>query len=227
MKISKSTDFAEGQVLLLDKPLDWTSFQLVKKVRYLVKVKKVGHAGTLDPLATGLLIICTGKFTKIIQGIQDAEKEYTGTFTIGATRPSYDKETEINEEFDITSITEEQILETAKEFIGVVEQVPPIFSAIKVKGKRAYEYARKGEDIKLKPRNVTIREFEITKIALPEISFRVACSKGTYIRTLADDFGKALNNGAYLSSLRRTKIGEYSIDNSIQIDEFEKLLKES
>jgi tRNA pseudouridine55 synthase len=226
LKISKSTNFAEGQILLLDKPLTWTSFQLVKKVRYLVKVKKVGHAGTLDPLATGLLIICTGKATKKIQGIQDAEKEYTGTFTLGATRPSYDKETEIDQKFDISGITEEQIHETASKFTGVIEQTPPIFSAIKVKGKRAYEHARKGEDIKLKPRNVIIREFEITDISLPEVSFRVTCSKGTYIRTLANDFGKALNNGAYLSSLRRTKIGDYSIENSLQIEEFESLLKE-
>lgn len=225
MNISKSTDFAEGQILLLDKPLNWTSFQLVKKVRYLVKVKKVGHAGTLDPLATGLLIICTGKFTKIIQGIQDAEKEYTGTFTLGATRPSFDMETEIDQEFDISALTEEEIYDVAKKFTGEIEQTPPIYSAIKVNGKRAYTHARKGEDIKLKSRNVIIKEFEITNIALPDVSFRVRCSKGTYIRTLANDFGKALNNGAYLSSLRRTRIGEYLIQDSLQIDEFEELLK--
>lgn len=226
MGISKETNFAEGQILLFNKELKWTSFDLVKKARNIVGIKKVGHAGTLDPLATGLLIVCTGKATKLIQGIQDAEKEYTGSFTLGATRPSFDKETEIDASFPLDNITEDNIYEVAKSFLGLIEQTPPIYSAVKINGKRAYEHARKGEHVKLRSREVEIKEFEITNIELPEVYFRIRCSKGTYIRTIANDFGIKLNNGAYLSSLVRTRIGEYNLDDAMSIKGFEKILKE-
>ncbi|MCZ4317549.1 tRNA pseudouridine(55) synthase TruB [Aequorivita viscosa] len=223
-------DYKEGQVILIDKPLEWTSFQAVNKIRWLIKKSfgikkiKVGHAGTLDPLATGLLIICTGKFTKRIDTFQAQEKEYTGTFTLGATTPSYDLETEINNTFDISEITSEKIQEATKQFLGEIQQQPPVFSALKKEGKRLYEYARSGEEIEIPFRTITISEFEITKIELPIVHFRVACSKGTYIRSLANDFGKALNNGAHLSALRRTKIGDFSVDKAIDIEAFEKSL---
>jgi tRNA pseudouridine55 synthase len=199
-------DFQAGEVLLFDKPIGWTSFDVVNKVRYLIrshlgiKKIKVGHAGTLDPLATGLLILCTGKFTKRIQEFQDQDKEYTGTFFLGATTPSFDKETEIDKTYNISHITDDKILNAAKQLTGDIEQIPPLFSAIKIKGKRAYDYARKNKDVKLNPRKVSINEFEITGIDLPKIYFRVSCSKGTYIRSLARDFGEALNAGAYLTS---------------------------
>lgn len=210
-----------GKVLLVDKPLEWTSFDVVKKLKYKLKVKKIGHAGTLDPLATGLLILCTGKMTKQINTYQAQEKEYTGTFVIGSSTPSYDLETEINETRDISSLTKEKLEETAKTFIGVIEQVPPIFSAVKVDGKRAYKSARKGEEVKLKSREVTISEFQLTRISLPEVEFRVVCSKGTYIRSLARDFGLALDSVAHLSSLRRTRIGEFKVDSAKTIEEIE------
>jgi tRNA pseudouridine55 synthase len=219
-------DFKNGQVLLIDKPIDWTSFQVVNKLRGAIKKQfnlrkiKVGHAGTLDPLATGLLIICTGKFTKRIAEFQSQIKEYTGTFTIGSTTPSYDLETEINEHFTTEHLTDKLINDTTDLFIGEIEQKPPMFSAIKKDGKRLYELARAGETIEIKSRKVTISEFEITKIDLPNIEFKVVCSKGTYIRSLANDFGKALHSGAHLSSLRRTKIGNYSIDDACSIDMF-------
>jgi len=213
-------DFQEGQLLLIDKPLGKTSFQAVKHVRYFTKVKKVGHAGTLDPLATGLLIICTGKWTKKITELQLQEKEYTGTFVLGATRPSFDKETEIDETFDISGITEEIIHSVVPRFVGVIEQTPPIYSAVKVDGKRAYKSARQGEAVVIQPKQVEITEFEIMAIRLPEIDFRIVCSKGTYIRSVANDFGKALNNGAYLSALRRTRIGQYHVDNTIKLEDF-------
>ena len=225
MEISKETDFAEGQILLFDKELTWTSFDLVKKVRNIVQIKKVGHAGTLDPLASGLLIVCTGKATKKIQAIQDAEKEYTGSFTLGATRPSFDKETEVNATFDYSNISDEDIQKTADSFKGLIEQTPPIYSAVKVNGRRAYEHARKGEDVKLKSREVEIKDFDIVKVDMPEVYFRIRCSKGTYIRSIANDFGKKLNNGAYLSSLVRTRIGDYSLEDALGVKEFEKLLK--
>lgn len=225
MEISKETDFAEGQILLFDKELTWTSFDLVKKVRNIVQIKKVGHAGTLDPLASGLLIVCTGKATKKIQGIQDAEKEYTGSFTLGATRPSFDKETEVNATFDYSNISDEDIQKTADSFKGLIEQTPPIYSAVKVNGRRAYEHARKGEDVKLKSREVEIKDFDIVKVEMPVVYFRIRCSKGTYIRSIANDFGKKLNNGAYLSSLVRTRIGDYSLEDALGVKEFEKLLK--
>lgn len=223
-------DYKEGQVILIDKPLDWTSFQAVNKVRWLIKKSfgfkkiKVGHAGTLDPLATGLLIICSGKFTKKIDTFQAQEKEYTGTFTLGATTPSYDLETEIDQNFDISEITSEQIHEATKQFIGEIQQQPPVFSALKKDGKRLYEFARNGEEVEIPFRKITISEFEITRIDLPNVDFRVVCSKGTYIRSLANDFGKALNNGAHLSALRRTKIGDFSVANAISISDFESSL---
>ena len=224
-------DYLEGQVLLIDKPLTWSSFQAVNKLKYILKRKydlpkkfKIGHAGTLDPLATGLLIICTGKFTKKITEIQAQAKEYTGTITVGATTPSYDLETQIDAHFPTEHINEALIIETTKQFLGEINQKPPVFSAIKKEGKRLYEHARAGEEVEIEARKTTIYEFEITKINLPEISFRVQCSKGTYIRSLAFDFGKALNSGAYLSELRRTKIGDYAVVNGINPEEFEKQL---
>jgi tRNA pseudouridine55 synthase len=223
-----SEDYQNGQVLLIDKPLNWTSFQAVNKIKYalinkvgLPKKFKIGHAGTLDPLASGLLLICTGKFTKIISELQGQAKEYTGTFCVGATTPSYDLETEIDETFPISHIDNVLINETVKRFLGEIDQKPPIYSAIKKDGVRLYEHARAGEVIKIESRKTTIHEFEITRIALPEIDFRVVCSKGTYIRSLAFDFGKAINSGAHLTALRRTKIGDYPIENAIDVIQFE------
>jgi len=226
-----SFDFEKGEALLFDKPYTWSSFQVVNNIRYALKhhlgIKKikVGHAGTLDPLATGLLIICTGKFTKRIDEFQAQEKEYTGTFTLGATTPSFDMEKEIDAQFPTDHINEEILLTVAKSFIGTIEQTPPVFSAIKIDGKRAYEYARKNEDVKIKPKTITISEFEITKIEMPEISFRIVCSKGTYIRSLARDFGIALKSGAYLSLLKRTRIGEFKLADAFNLEEFKLLLK--
>lgn len=214
-------NYTDGQVLLIDKPLKWSSFQAVNKLKYtlinkigLPKKFKIGHAGTLDPLATGLLIVCTGKFTKRIAEIQSQAKEYTGTIFLGATTPSYDLETEVDATFPTDHITEELILETVKQFLGEIDQVPPVFSAIKKDGKRLYEHARAGEEVEIASRKTTIYEFEITRIELPEIDFRVACSKGTYIRSLAFDFGKAMQSGSHLTALRRTKIGAYSVENA-------------
>lgn len=220
-------DFSEGKILLIDKPLHWSSFQAVNKIKWSLKKHlglkkiKVGHAGTLDPLATGLLIVCTGKFTKRISELQGMEKEYTGTFYIGATTPSYDLETEVNETFPTEHIDDSLINNTLSQFLGEIDQKPPIFSAIKKDGKRLYEHARKGEEVDIASRKTTIHEFEITRIALPDIDFRVVCSKGTYIRSLAHDFGQALQSGAHLTALRRTKIGEYSVEGAISPDEFE------
>ena len=222
-------EILEGKVLLVDKPLTWSSFQAVNKLKYtlmrkydLPKKFKIGHAGTLDPLATGLLIICTGKFTKRITEIQAQAKEYTGTITVGATTPSYDLETEINATFPTDHITEALILENTKQFIGEIDQKPPVFSAIKKDGKRLYEHARAGEEIEIEFRKTTIHEFEITRIDLPQIDFRVSCSKGTYIRSLAYDFGMALQSGGHLSALRRTKIGDYCVEDGISPEDFEK-----
>jgi len=212
--------FAEGQVLLISKPLRWTSFDVVRKIRNRIKIKKVGHAGTLDPLATGLLIICTGKFTKKINEYMAQEKEYTGTFTLGATTPTYDLESEPENFKQIESLTNEMIYNATKRFIGEILQVPPAHSAIKIEGKRVYELARKGKDVKLDPRKIVISKFEITGIKLPVISFKVICSTGTYIRSLANDFGEALGCGAYLSSLCRTRIGAYRLENAITVQEF-------
>ncbi len=223
-------EFKEGQILLFDKPLGWTSFQLVNKVRWLIRKScnikkiKVGHAGTLDPLASGLLILCTGKFTKKIEEYQAQEKEYTGTFTLGGTTPSYDMETEVEETYGTDHISEEDITGAALKFLGEIDQVPPVFSALKKEGKRLYEYARNGEAVEIPSRKVEIKEFEITEIRFPEVDFRVICSKGTYIRSLANDFGKSLGTGAYLSSLRRTKIGGFIVEDSLDIASFENLL---
>lgn len=224
-----SEDFLEGQIILIDKPLTWSSFQAVNKLKYILKRNfelpkkfKIGHAGTLDPLATGLLIICTGKFTKRITEIQAQTKEYTGTITVGATTSSYDMETKVDATFPTEHITKELILEATKQFLGEIDQKPPVFSAIKKDGIRLYEHARAGSAIEIAFRKTTIYEFEITRIALPEIDFRVQCSKGTYIRSLAFDFGNALKSGAYLSALRRTKIGNYDVNHGITPEMFEK-----
>jgi len=224
-------NFIEGEVLLINKPLKWTSFDAVNKIRGLVKrslhVKKIkiGHAGTLDPLASGLLIICTGKLTKRIDEYQAFDKEYTGSFYLGATTPSADLETEVDQTFDISHLNEELIRKTAHQFIGTFHQTPPIYSAKQIDGERAYEAARKGRTIEMRSREVTISEFEINNIKLPTIEFRVVCSKGTYIRSLAKDFGEALQCGAYLSALCRTRIGEYVLKNAITIEQFESLMK--
>ena len=224
--------FKEGKMLLIDKPLTWTSFQVVNKIRWEIRQRfnikkiKVGHAGTLDPLATGLLILCTGKFTKQIEKYQAQEKEYTGEITLGATTPSYDLESEVNATFPIEHITEELIHAGTQNFIGEIDQKPPIFSALKKDGKRLYELARAGEEVEVKARKITISEFEITKIDFPKVEFRVVCSKGTYIRSLAYDFGKALDSGAHLSSLRRTKIGAYSVENAETLEGYIKALQE-
>ncbi len=224
-------DYLEGQIILIDKPLTWSSFQAVNKLKYILKRKyelpkkfKIGHAGTLDPLATGLLIICTGKFTKKITEIQAQTKEYTGTITVGATTPSYDLETEIDAIFPTEHINDTLIQDTTKLFLGEIDQKPPVFSAIKKDGIRLYEHARAGEEVEIAFRKTTIYEFEITRIALPEIDFRVTCSKGTYIRSLAFDFGKALQSGGHLTALRRTKIGNYSVTNGFSPEEYEKSL---
>jgi tRNA pseudouridine55 synthase len=227
-KIFPPFNFTEGEVLILNKPYNWTSFDVVGKIRNSFKPLKlkVGHAGTLDPLATGLLILCTGKLTKQIETYQAEEKEYTGTFTLGATTPSYDMETEIDETFDFSALTEQDILNNCSYFIGELDQFPPVHSAIKVDGERLYRKARRGEEVELRSRKVTITEFEITRIELPEIDFRVVCGKGTYIRSLAHDFGKKLNNGAFLSKLRRTRSGNFKIENSFEIMELVNHIRE-
>jgi tRNA pseudouridine55 synthase len=207
----------EGGFLLINKPREWTSFDVVKKLRNICRVKKIGHAGTLDPLATGLLIVCYGKYTKKIEGMQAKIKEYTGTFKLGETTPSFDLETEVDGTFETNHITPEFIEETLASFRGDIEQVPPQHSAVKVNGKRAYEHARKGEEVKLKVRQAHISKFEVDTENLPELSFLIECSKGTYIRSIARDLGKALNSGAYMSSLIRTKIGDYHVDNAAKM----------
>ena len=220
------SDYQSGQVLLFDKPLHWTSFQLVNKVRWIIKKKfgikkiKVGHAGTLDPLATGLVIICVGKKTKEINQYMGMPKTYTGTFHLGATTPSYDLETEIDQNFEIDHITSEKIQAVVHQFQGEIDQQPPVFSALKKEGKRLYEYARKGEDVEIPTRKVMIHDFSITQERMPEFDFEVRCSKGTYIRSLANDFGKALDSGAYLSKLRRTQIGQFKVGDALQLDTF-------
>lgn len=229
----KGEAFKEGQVVLIDKPLEWTSFQVVNKIRWEIRQRfgfkkiKVGHAGTLDPLATGLLILCTGKFTKRIESYQAQVKEYTGVITVGATTPSYDLESEVDASFPTEHITNELIQSTAAKFVGDLLQKPPIFSALKKDGKRLYDLARAGETTEIPARKIHISKFEITKIKLPEIEFRVVCSKGTYIRSLAYDFGKALRSGAHLSKLRRTKIGAFEVTNALSIEAFIEKLKHS
>jgi tRNA pseudouridine55 synthase len=232
--LKSAQDFLDGQVLLVDKPYQWSSFQTVNKLKYALKRNlelpknfKIGHAGTLDPLATGLLIICTGKFTKRITEIQGQLKEYNGTFRLGSSTPSYDLETEINQTFESDHITKELIQHTIPQFIGEIDQKPPVFSAIKKDGIRMYEHARAGVEVEMESRKTTIYEFEFTRIALPELDFRVVCSKGTYIRSLAHDFGKSLDSGAHLTALRRTKIGDYSVENGISPIDFEENLVSS
>ena len=221
-------EFAEGQLLLVNKPYKWTSFDVVGKIRNAFKPLKlkVGHAGTLDPLATGLLIICTGKMTKQIDNFQAEEKEYTGTMVLGSITPTYDLESEPEQLFSVDHISSEHIQAACQQFIGDIQQYPPAHSAIKIDGERLYEKARRGEDIELRLRNVTITEFEITRIELPEIDFRVVCSKGTYIRSLVNDFGKALNNGAYLSRLRRTRSGSFVIGDAWEVMELVNTIRE-
>ncbi len=211
-----------GAILLFDKPVDWSSFQLVKKVRYVSKADKVGHAGTLDPLATGLLVICTGKCTKMIERIQDMEKVYTGMFNFGKTTPSFDLETGFDAEYAYDHISTENIAVAVAGFTGEIEQVPPVYSAIKMNGKRAYEHARKGEEVEMKSRKVNIYDFSVTG-ELPDLDFEVKCSKGTYIRSLAQDFGRKLSSGAYLTQLRRTQIGTFDVKNAFNIEQFQQL----
>ncbi len=217
--------FEQGQVLLINKPLEWTSFDVVRKIRSQIKIKKVGHAGTLDPLATGLLILCTGKFTKRINEYMAKEKEYTGHIILGATTPTYDLESEPINQLPYEHITEQDIRQTTNQFIGEILQVPPAHSAIKIDGKRVYELARKGIDVVIEPRKITIKEFDITSINLPKIGFKVVCTTGTYIRSLANDFGKTLGCGGYLSSLCRTRIGEFTIDQSMTMEQASEFIK--
>jgi tRNA pseudouridine55 synthase len=220
-----SFHFEEGEILLINKPFRWTSFDVVNSVRTFIKIElglkkiKVGHAGTLDPLATGLLILCTGRMTKQIEQFKEYDKEYTGSFTIGATTPSFDLETEVDQTFPVEHVTEEMIRKTAEQLTGTYDQLPPVFSAVKIDGKRAYEYARKDQEVIMLKRQVSIPVFEITSIRLPVVSFRIVCSKGTYIRSIARDFGALMNCGAYLSSLCRTRIGSYSLDDAMEIEE--------
>ncbi len=229
-----ANEYLEGQILLIDKPYEWSSFQALNAVKWAIRKKfdlnkkfKIGHAGTLDPLATGLLIICTGKFTKKIPEIQGQVKEYVGTITLGSTTPSYDLETEVDHTYPTSHITEKAIEEILPRFLGNIEQVPPIFSALKKDGKRLYEFAREGKQVEIKSRSIQIHKFEITRFALPEVDFKVVCGKGTYIRSLAHDFGKALQSGGYLSRLRRTKIGEFNVSNAISPEVFKQNLGEN
>lgn len=232
MELTKNA-FLEGQTLLIDKPLGWSSFQALNAVKWTLrralslKKIKVGHAGTLDPLATGLLIICTGKSTKTIPELQGMEKEYTGTFFLGATTPSYDLETPVDASYPTEHITPELLDASVKAFTGEILQQPPVFSALKKEGKRLYEYARKGTPVDIPKRAVHIAEFELTRVALPEIDFRVRCSKGTYIRSLAHEFGRALGSGAYLAALKRTKIGPYDVNKAIPPDQFRALFRDA
>ena len=225
------SNFLDGKLLLINKPLNWTSFQVVNKIRWLIKSKfnlkniKVGHAGTLDPLATGLLIICTGKMTKKISSFQNLNKSYKGKFIIGATTPSYDLETKISSKNSIEHIKKGDLLEVSKKFIGKIKQKPPVFSAIKIKGKKLYDYAREGKSVKIPYKEITISKFKITKINLPEVDFEIDCSKGTYIRSIANDFGKELKVGAFLKSLCRTSIGKHQLEDAISIQNFENLFK--
>lgn len=224
--MDKSFDFKAGEVLLVNKPLNWTSFDVVNKIRYHLKQKlsikkiKVGHAGTLDPLADGLLIICTGKKTKEIESFMGLEKTYSGTITLGATTPSYDLETEIDQTFDLSTITIENVQQEAAGMVGEYDQYPPIFSAKKVKGKRAYDLARAGKEVELKPKRIEIKQFDLTQIELPLVNFEITCSKGTYIRSIAHDLGKHLNNGGHLSVLRREKIGSFDLKDAKTVEEW-------
>lgn len=219
-------DFESGEILLVNKPLFWTSFDVVKKVRNILRIKKIGHAGTLDPLAAGLLILCTGKYTKKIEEIQAQEKEYTGHFTVGQTTPSFDLETEVDTEKDFAYLTEEIIRENAKSFEGIILQMPPLYSAVKINGERAYTLARRGDQAEIKAKQIEIKSFEITGITLPLVAFKVVCSKGTYIRSLARDFGEKLGCGAHLSKLVRTRIGPYELANALTLEQIGEIRKQ-
>ncbi|MBC3538101.1 tRNA pseudouridine(55) synthase TruB [Rufibacter sediminis] len=216
-------DFEAGAILLMDKPLTWTSFDVVKKTKFALRIKKIGHAGTLDPLASGLLILCTGKFTKRIEEIQAQEKEYTGTFVLGHTTPSFDLETEIDSTASTDHLTAEMLTEAANSFLGEIDQTPPLYSAVKVNGERAYAIARRGDDAEIKSKRITIKQFELTAIEGNQVHFKVVCSKGTYIRSLARDFGQKLGCGAYLSKLVRTRIGEYRLEDAMTLDQLQEL----
>ena len=218
--IPDKIDFSAGEVILFDKEKGISSFDIIRRLKRIVKIKKIGHAGTLDPMATGLVILCTGKLTKQIDNYQGMVKEYEGVITLGGNTPSYDAETEVEQTFDYTSISEDQIHKVINQFLGEIEQIPPMYSALKFQGERLYKKARKGEWVERKARKVHIFEFDIQKIALPDIHFRVKCSKGTYIRTLAHDIGKSLNNGGYLTALRRTAIGNFSVNDAFSLEEF-------
>ncbi|MBO7507097.1 MAG: tRNA pseudouridine(55) synthase TruB [Paludibacteraceae bacterium] len=225
-------NFLDGEILYFDKPLEWTSFDLVNKVRYMIKRKlgvkkfKIGHAGTLDPLATGVLVVCTGKATKRIEELQYQTKEYVATLRLGATTPSFDLEQEIDAEYPTEHITREMVEDTLKTFLGEIQQIPPVYSAVKVNGKRAYDYARKGNEVELKPKLLVIDEIELLDCQLPYITIRVVCSKGTYIRALARDIGIALKSGAHLTSLRRTRVGDITVENCISLEEFQNMVNE-
>ncbi|MBR5375045.1 MAG: tRNA pseudouridine(55) synthase TruB [Paludibacteraceae bacterium] len=225
-------NFLDGEILYFDKPLEWTSFDLVNKVRYMIKRKlgvkkfKIGHAGTLDPLATGVLVVCTGKATKRIEELQYQTKEYVATLRLGATTPSFDLEQEIDAEYPTEHITREMVEDTLKTFLGEIQQIPPVYSAVKVNGKRAYDYARKGNEVELKPKLLVIDEIELLDCQLPYITIRVVCSKGTYIRALARDIGIALKSGAHLTSLRRTRVGDITVENCISLEEFQNIVNE-
>lgn len=221
MEAKPQHEFEQGKVILIDKPLEWTSFDVIRKIRNIIRIKKVGHAGTLDPLATGMLIVCTGKFTKRINEFMAQEKEYTGTFTLGAYTPTYDLESEPVPVGEYNQLTVADLNAATAQFTGEIMQVPPAHSAIKKDGKRVYELARRGEEVILDPRKITIKEFEITAVNLPVVEFRVVCTTGTYIRSLAHDYGKALGCGAYLSKLCRTRIGAFTLDQAQSMTEFE------
>ena len=218
-------DFNDGRTICIDKPLEWTSFQVVKKLKYLTRAKKVGHAGTLDPLASGLLIICTGKHTKQIESYQAQTKEYTGVFKLGVITPSYDRETEEEHIKSTDNISVEQIHAAAASFVGEQLQYPPIFSAVKIQGERAYEKARRGEEVKVNPKMVTIESFDVEHVEMPYVHFRIVCGKGTYIRSIARDFGEKLGCGAYMTELRRTRIGAFRVDEAYTIEQFEQFVK--
>ena len=222
----RTFDFQKGEILVFDKPLDWTSFDLVHKVRYIIckhlKIKKlkVGHAGTLDPKATGILVLCTDKATSKIDSLQADEKEYVATLKFGATTPSYDLESAEDRQFDTSNLTKDHLVEVLKQFIGTISQIPPGYSAVKIDGKRAYEYARKGIEVEIKPKILEVKEIEVLSFSIPEVKLRIVCGKGTYIRALARDIGEALNNGAYLTGLRRTRVGDYDLNQAINLAEF-------
>ena len=220
IKETARIDFEEGKMILIDKPLHWTSFDVVKKIRTTLGIKKVGHAGTLDPLATGLLIVCTGKFTKLINTYMAAEKEYTGSFTLGAVTATYDRETVPEQQRDFSHISKEQMQKVLPSFMGTIQQRPPVYAAIKKEGTSLYDLARRGEEVVPEPRTIKVSAFEITAIALPEVEFRLACSTGTYVRSIAHDFGAALGCGAYLSSLCRTRIGEYRVEDAQSLEQW-------